>query len=88
MSEQDRRVTPRVTVYRAQESRSDEIWEAEYDSVADALHFACRDLQEGRRTPLSITEDGALIYDAETIKRVCAEEDPGLGTTAAEGDGE
>lgn len=79
-------MSKRVTVYRARISRSDEVWEAEYDAVADALHFACRDLQEGRRIPLSITEDGALIYDAETIKRVCAEEDASLGTAAAEGD--
>ncbi len=88
MSEPDRRTSKRVTVYRARVSHSNEVWEVDYDSVADALHFACRDLKEGRRTPLSITEGGALIYDAETIKRVCAEEDSGLGTTAAEGDGE
>ncbi len=87
MSEPDRRTSKRVTVYRARISRLDEVWEVDYESVADALHFACRDLKEGRRTPLSITEDGALIYDAETIKRVCAEEDAGLGTAAAEGDG-
>jgi hypothetical protein len=77
-----------VTVYRVRTRRSEAVSEVEYDSVADALHFACRDLQEGRRIPLSITEDGALVYDAETIKRVCAEKARGLGTTAAEGHGE
>jgi hypothetical protein len=69
-------------------SRSDVIWEAEYASVADALHFACRDLQEGRRIPLSVTEDGTVIYDAEAIKRVCADKDRGLGTPTGEGDRE
>ena len=71
MSTQDRRTTERVTVYRAQTGDSGEVWEVEYESVSDALHFACRDLREGRRTPLSITEDGVLIYDAEAIERLC-----------------
>ena len=73
MSTRDRRDTERVTVYRAQISDSDEVREVEYEAVADALHFACRDLREGRRTPLSITESGVLIYDAEAIARLCDE---------------
>ena len=71
MSTRDRRSDKRVTTYRARISDSDEIWEVEYESVADALHFACRDLREGRRTPLSIAEDGVLIYDADAIARMC-----------------
>ena len=67
MSTRDRRITERVAVYRARISNSDEIREVEYESTSDALHFACRDLREGRRTPLSISEDGVLIYDAEAI---------------------
>ena len=73
MSTQDRRATERTTLYRARISDSDEIWEVEYEAVADALHFACRDLREGRRTPLSISEDGVLIYDADAIARMCEE---------------
>lgn len=73
MSTQDRRATERVTLYRARISDSDEIWEVEYEAVADALHFACRDLREGRRTPLSISEDGMLVYDAGAIARMCEE---------------
>ena len=71
MSTRDRRSDKRVTTYRARISDSDEIWEVEYESIADALHFACRDLREGRRTPLSIAEDGVLIYDADAIARMC-----------------
>ena len=73
MSTRDRRSDKRVTSYRARISDSDEIWEAEYESVSDALHFACRDRREGRRTPLSITEDGVLIYTADAIARMCEE---------------
>ena len=73
MSTRDRRSDKRVTRYRARISDSDEIWEVEYESVSDALHFACRDLREGRRTPLSITEDSVLIYDADAIARMCEE---------------
>jgi hypothetical protein len=88
MSEQERRANKRVTVYRAQIPGSKKVWEAEYDAVADALHFACRDLREGRRIRLSITEEGSLIYDGEIIKRVCRKEDARLGESAAEGDAE
>ena len=73
MSNADRRTTKRVTLYRARISDSDEIWEVEYEAIADALHFACRDLREGRRTPLSITENGVLIYDADAIPQMCDE---------------
>ena len=87
MSTRDRRTTERVTVYRAQISDSDEIWEVEYESISDALHFACRDLREGRRTPLSITEDCVLIYDAEAIARFCSETSSALDPSTADGDG-
>lgn len=88
VSERDRRTTNRVTVYRARGRGADEVWEVEYEAVADALHFACRDLREGRRAPLSIVEDGVLIYDREAIERACHEEDSGLGVAATERDGE
>ena len=87
MSTRDRRTTQRVAVYRAQISDSDEIWEVEYESISDALHFACRDLREGRRTPLSISEDGVLIYDAEAIARFCSETSSALDPATADGDG-
>jgi hypothetical protein len=67
----DQRSRKRVTVYRAEVPNSDELWEVEYDAVADALHFACRDLRSGRRRPIEIIEDGVTIYDAEGIARVC-----------------
>ena len=74
MSQPDRRAQRRVTIYRARDNRSDEIWQVEYDNVAYALYFACRDLREGRRTPLFILQEGALIYDAEAIAQACAED--------------
>lgn len=68
---QDRRHQPRVTVYRAEIPGSSEIWEAEYKALADALHFACRDLHEKRRRPIAILEDGVVRYDADAISRAC-----------------
>ena len=61
MSTQDRRIAARMTVYCAHVSGTQEIWQAEYEAVADALHLECRDLREGRRTPLSIMENGVCI---------------------------
>lgn len=73
----DRRERKRVTIYRAEVPDSPgEIWSVEYEAVADALHFACRDLREGRRRPLEITEDGVVVYDAEAIARECREDRP------------
>lgn len=69
--EKDRRRQQRVTVYRAAIPGSSEIWEAEYEAIADALHFACRDLREKRRRPIAIIEDGVVCYDAEAISRAC-----------------
>lgn len=68
---QDRRHQPRVTVYRAEMPGSSEIWQVEYEALADALHFACRDLREKRRRPIAILEDGVVRYDAEAISRAC-----------------
>ena len=70
----DRRAKKRVIVYRAAIPDSSEIWEVEYEAVADALHFACRDLRENRRAPIEILEDGARIYDAEGIERACRDQ--------------
>ena len=69
----DRRSEKRVTVYRAAIPQQEEIWEVEYEAVADALHFACRDLREGRRQPLEILEDGEVLYDADGIAAACRE---------------
>jgi hypothetical protein len=66
----DRRSQPRVTVYRA-EQRDGAVWEVEYEAIADALHFACRDLREGRRRPIEIVEDGVVMLDAAEIARQC-----------------
>ena len=68
----DRRRQKRVTVYRA-ELPEGGIWEVEYEAIADALHFACRDLREERRNPIEIVEDGVVIYDAEGIAQACRE---------------
>lgn len=68
----DRRSEKRVTVYRAEVTDSDELWEVEYEAVAEALHFACRDLRQGRRRPLEILEDGVVVYDAAGISEACA----------------
>lgn len=72
----DRRSSKRVTVYRAEEEQAQNgIREVEYESVADALHFACRDLRERRRRPVEIVEDGVVVYDAAAITRLCLERD-------------
>lgn len=71
----DRRSQERVTIYRAEIPGEQELWEVEYEAIADALHFACRDLREGRRRPIEITEDGVRIYDAEAIAQVCREQE-------------
>jgi hypothetical protein len=80
----DRRNAERVTVYRAEiPGPPPEEWNREYESVSDALHFACLDLRSGRRTPLEITEDGMVVYDAAAIAAACEErehahdDDPG-----------
>lgn len=69
----DRRGSKRVTIYRAEVPDSDEMWEVEYEAVAEALHFACRDLREGRRKPVEIREEGILVYDAAAIAEACRE---------------
>lgn len=71
----DRRKQTRITVYRAEVPGSDEVMEVEYEAVADALHFACRDLRDGRRRPLEILENGVRIHDEESIARACQEEE-------------
>ena len=84
----ERRAQPRVTVYRAVvPDREGEVREVEYEAVADALHFACRDLREGRRRPLAIIEDGVVVYDAAEIARRCAEEEETAGRGPATGGG-
>ncbi|HEX2189714.1 MAG TPA: hypothetical protein VHG51_12485 [Longimicrobiaceae bacterium] len=68
----DRRERKRVVVYRAEiPGTRGGIHTAEYEAVADALHFACRDLREGRRIPLEIAEDGVVVHDAAGIAREC-----------------
>lgn len=69
---QDRRSQKRVIVYRAEIPGTGELWEVEYTAIADALHFACRDLREGRRNPLQIVEDGDEVYDAAGIADECS----------------
>lgn len=85
----DRRSNKRVTIYRAEDPDAPGgIREVEYESVADALHFAVRDLREGRRTPLEIREDGALVLDKEGIAaelRARAAEDQGAPASGSEG---
>lgn len=71
----DRRAEKRVTVYRASVPDGEEIWEVEYEAVSDALHFACRDLREGRRQPIEILEEGEVLYDAAGIAAACRELD-------------
>lgn len=71
----DPRKTKRITVYRASIPHSDQVWEVEYDAIADALHFACRDLREGRRQPIEIVEDGVQVYNAEGIARACRQQE-------------
>lgn len=86
MNNEDRRTTKRVTVYRAHITGSQEVWQAEYDAISDALHFACRDLREGRRTPLSIMENGIMIHDREEIARMCQDESSSISAAAAGAD--
>lgn len=64
-----------MVVYRAEVPYSDELWEVEYDAVAEALHFACRDLRENRRVPIEIVEDGVVVYDAAAIASAAARRD-------------
>lgn len=73
--ESDRRSRKRVVVYRAELPHTSpvEYWQVEYEAVADALHFACRDLREGRRKPVEIIEDGVVLYDAAALATVCRE---------------
>ena len=72
----DRRSHDRVTVYRAEVVGSEELWEVEYQAVSEALHFACRDLHEGRRRPIEIVEDGVLVHDAAGIAQICRQRSP------------
>lgn len=67
----DRRAHKRIVTYRARIVESEELHEVEYDAVADALHFACRDLRESRRLPLEILEDGVRMLDEEAIREEC-----------------
>ena len=78
----DRRSSRRVTIYRAEipHTSPPELWEVEYESLSDALHFACRDLREGRRRPLEILEDGVRIYDAESLEAACREREESKGS--------
>jgi hypothetical protein len=71
----DRRSSRRVVVYRAEipHTSPTEYWQVEYEAMADALHFACRDLREGRRKPVEIIENGVVIYDAEGLVNACRE---------------
>jgi hypothetical protein len=62
-----------VIVYRAEIPETGETWEVEYQAISDALHFACRDLREGRRRPIEILEDGVRVHDADSIARECRE---------------
>lgn len=68
----DRRARKRVVLYRAEVPDEPEPHEVAYESVADALHFACRDLRTGRRRPLAIVEDGIVVLDAQAISGQCA----------------
>ena len=73
----DRRSAKRVVVYRAELPHTSpvEYWQVEYDAISDALHFACRDLREGRRRPVEIREDGKLVYDADGLAAACRQRD-------------
>lgn len=82
----DRRSNRRVTVYRAEDPGvPGGIHEVEYESVADALHFALRDLREGRRTPLEIREDGRLVLDQDAIAAELRTRDAGDGVAPTSG---
>lgn len=69
----DRRMRRRMIVYRAELPHTSpvEYWQVEYESLAEALHFACRDLREGRRKPVEILEDGVVVYDARSLPEAC-----------------
>lgn len=67
----ERRAQKRVILYRAELPHSAEPYEVVYEAVADALHFACRDLRTGRRRPVAIVEDGVVVLDAEGIAAEC-----------------
>lgn len=69
----DRRAQKRVIIYRAAIPDSSEIREVEYSAIAEALHFACRDLRDGRRQPIEIVENGQVVHDAAEISRLCHE---------------
>lgn len=71
----DRRRSRRVVIYRAEipHTSPTEYWQVEYEALADAIHFACRDLREGRRRPVEILEDGVVVYDAEGLESMCRE---------------
>jgi hypothetical protein len=79
----DRRSQARVTVYGA-ELEEGSVREVEYESVADALHFACRDLAEDRRAPIEIVEDGVVVFDRAALTLECRERARG-GRRPAEG---
>ncbi len=71
MTTRDRRAQRRIVLYRAAVRDDPEPYEVAYESVADALHFACRDLRTDRRRPLAIVEDGIVVLDAEGIAAEC-----------------
>lgn len=83
----DRRSSRRVIVYRAALPHTSpvEYWQVEYEAIADALHFACRDLREGRRKPVEILEDGVVVYDAEGLVAACREREAQRDVLAEEG---
>jgi hypothetical protein len=74
----DRRAQKRVVLYRARVPDEEELYEVAYESVADALHFACRDLRTERRKPLAIVEDGIVVMDAARIEAECRDLPEGL----------
>lgn len=67
----DRRTQKRVVLYRAQMPDEEELYEVAYESLADALHFACRDLRTGRRRPVAIVEDGIVVMDGARMEAEC-----------------
>ena len=68
---QDRRSEERIVLYRAEVPGEAAPHEVQYESVADALHFACRDLHSGRRIPIEITESGIVVQNADGIRAEC-----------------
>lgn len=67
----DRRHHKRIITYRSRVGDGDEVREVDYGSAAEAIHFACRDLQQERREPIEILEDGVQIYDRAAIEKEC-----------------